>query len=268
MMRSTTIWTCRHSCVEMTSSPLGPWRVELVPGVDAWFSGAVLPGASDGNLAHHRPHLPAHLASAREAFAAVTRTDTSTWHLMRQVHGADVAIIDASTPSGAELRHVDAVVTTQVERPLVVLVADCLPVLMAGRMTVAAVHAGWRGITADAPGAAVRAMVGLGERAADIRVAIGPAIGPCCYEVGPDVLGPVGSMCPAALATTRDGRPSVDLFVAATALLAAAGVDGPTDRSPCTHCGPSLFSHRRDPSSGRQAGLIVRRAAPTARSTR
>lgn len=268
MMRSTTIWTCRHFCVEMTRSPLGPWYEDLVPDVDAWFSGAALPGVPDANLAHHRPHVPAHLARAREAFAAVTGTDAAAWHLMRQVHGAEVAVIDASTPRGAELRDVDVVVTTQVDRPLVVLVADCLPVLMAGRMTTAAVHAGWRGITSDAPGAAVRAMVGLGERPADIRVAIGPSIGPCCYEVGPDVVDPVGARCAAALATTRDGRPSVDLFVAATALLVAAGVAGPTNRAPCTRCEPSLFSHRRDPSSGRQAGLIVRRAAPRARSTR
>jgi YfiH family protein len=252
----------------MTRSPFDPSREDLGPDVDAWFSGAMLPGVPDANLAHHRPHVPAQLASAREAFAAVTGTDAAAWHLMRQVHGAEVAIVDVSTPRGAELRDVDVVVTTQVERPLVVLVADCLPVLMAGRMSVAAVHAGWRGIIADAPGAAVRAMVGLGERPADIRVAIGPSIGPCCYEVGPDVLDPVGSMCAAALATTRDGRPSVDLFIAAKALLVAAGVDGPTDRPPCTRCEPSLFSHRRDSSSGRQAGLIVRRAAPGARVAR
>lgn len=267
-MRSTTIWTCRHSCVEMKESPTGPWRAEIGAGVCAWFSGAVLPGVLDANLSHHRPHIPAHLASAREAFATITGTDAGAWHLMRQVHGAEVALIDASTPRGAEFRDVDVVVTTEVERPLVVLAADCLPILMAGRRAIAAVHAGWRGITVDAPGAAVRAMVGLGERSADISVAFGPSIGPCCYEVGPDVAGPVSSTCAAALATTLEGHLSVDLFTAATALLIAAGIEAPGDRPSCTRCEPNLFSHRRDPSSGRQAGLVVRRAASMGRPPR
>jgi len=248
----------------MSQPPLGPWQAELGAGVDGWFSGGHLPGVDVANLAHHRPHVPAQLAAARASFARVTRTDAATWHLMRQVHGAGVAVVGDGTPSGAELRGVDVLVTTEVERPLVVLVADCLPILMAGQRAIAAVHAGWRGIVADAPGVAVRAMVRLGEDPADIRVAIGPAIGPCCYEVGADVLGAIGGMTPTALATTREGNASVDLHAAATALLSAVGVEASEERSLCTHCEGELFSHRRDPASGRQAGLVVRRAAASA----
>jgi len=241
----------------------------LGDGVDAWFTGSRLDGVGDANLAHHRPHLPSRLADARERVARLSGTDVADWHLMRQVHGAEVGHIDAHTPRGAELRDVDVLVTDASDRPLVVLVADCLPILLAGRRTIAAVHAGWRGLVADAPGAAVRAMVGLGERPEDIRVVIGPGIGPCCYEVGADVSAAIAAIVPDACTTTRSGRPSVDLAAAAAGLLATAGVTRPVgrcatgpaelDRPTCTCCTPGLFSHRRDPGSGRQAGIIVRR---------
>jgi YfiH family protein len=68
--------------------------------------------------------------------------------------------------------------------------ADCIPLLMADRRTgsVAAAHAGWRGLAAGVPGVTVQAMIrGFSSRPADLVVAAGPSIGVCCYEVGPDV---------------------------------------------------------------------------------
>jgi YfiH family protein len=248
----------------MSETTPGLWRAALVDDVEAWFTGAELPGVTDANLAHHRPHLPERLAAARNAVATLTGTDAATWHLMRQVHGASVAVIDATTPPGRESRGVDVLVTAEVGRPLVVLVADCLPILMAGRSTIAAVHAGWRGLVADAPGAAVRAMLELGERAEDIRVATGPGIGPCCYEVGPEVIAAISSFGGAAITTTSDGRPAVDLHAAAVARLEAVDVAPGAMRSPCTKCRPGSFSHRRDRAAGRQAGIVVRRAARAA----
>jgi YfiH family protein len=280
-----------------------PLAVELGPGVEVWFSGAQLlrsdatapeptvtagereRGAGveliDGNLAHHRPHHPERLAAARDAFARTTRTDATSWQLMRQVHGGRVGVVDGTVPVGAELRDVDALVTLQTERPLVVLAADCLPVMLAGRTTIAAVHAGWRGLVSQVIASAVHAMVALGDDPSEIRAVIGPGIGPCCYEVGADVAVQVTALVPSAAASTRRGTLAIDLREAAGVQLGALGVGqvalpavptghapegraGDVGSTPCTSCDPGWFSHRRDPSSGRQAGLIVRSSGTAA----
>lgn len=177
---------------------------------------------------------------------------------MRQVHGAEVATIGPDTPPGAELRDVDVLVTATPGRTLVVLTADCLPILIAGAASVAAVHAGWRGLVADAPGRAIAALVALGEDPARLRVVVGPAIGACCYEVGTDVAARIADVAPEAVVGVPDGsRPHVDLAAVLRRRLAAAGAPDPEELGPCTRCGPgSWFSHRRDPDAGRQAGLI------------
>ncbi len=259
--------TCRASCADVRPVR-GVHRVTLDDGVDAWFTGSDLAGVQDANLAHHRPHAPERLAAARDVVGAATRTDPATWHLMRQVHGAEAATITADVAPGTELRDVDIIVTDLLDRPLVVLAADCLPILAAGRHAVAAAHAGWRGIVADVPGALAAALTSLGEDVADLRVVIGPAIGPCCYEVGEEVSEAVGRIAPQAWSTTRGGTPSIDLRTAALTRFAALGVTAVKDAgatvgsaSACTSCGSGWFSHRRDPLSGRQAGIIVRRSA-------
>lgn len=252
----------------VASGPL--LEVPLAPSVDAWFTGSDLGGPVEANLSHHRPHVPDRLAESREHVARLTGTDVATWHLMRQVHGAAVAVIDAAVPKGAELRDVDVLVTTLVDRPLVVLTADCVPLLAAGPNAVGAAHAGWRGVVADVPATLVDALARLGDAPRRIRVALGPAIGPCCYEVGPEVVDAIRRIDPSAVTTTRRGTPSVDLRRAIRTRLAALGVDAVSDagadgtgsgRPPCTACDPGWFSHRRDPTSGRQAGIVVRRPA-------
>ena len=244
----------------------GVVRAELGPGVEGWFTGAVLPGVDDANLAHHRPHVPDRLALARARVGALTGTDPARWTLMRQVHGARSMVVDETVPPGAEVREVDVLVTTLPDRPLVVLTADCLPLLAAGRHAVGVAHAGWRGIAAGAPGALVDALVTLGERPEDLRVVIGPAIGPCCYEVGPEVVARIGAVSSTAVTRTREGTPAVDLASAARELITARGVGvvddvaATTGEGPiCTSCAPGWFSHRRDPASGRQAGIVVLR---------
>jgi len=263
----------------------GVLHVELAPDVEGWFTGSQVAELHAANLAHHRPHVPEQLAQVRDAVGTLTRTDPTTWHHMRQVHGAAVATVDAATPIGAELRDVDVVVTRLADRPLVVLAADCIPLLAAGRSAIGAAHAGWRGLRADVPGALVGALRSLGERPEDLRVVLGPAIGPCCYEVGPEVVSAVRQIDPDAVTTARAGSPSVDLRAAARTRLGALGVVDVVDAtaeasraevslvgtvegrpgelegsSPgCTACGAGWFSHRRDPSAGRQAGIVVRR---------
>jgi polyphenol oxidase len=125
-----------------------------------------------------------------------------------------------------------------------VIVADCLPVAMVGSRGVVMAHCGWRGL---AGGIVARA---AGEVEAE-AAAIGPGIGPCCYEVGEEVLSAF-----ADLDGVARGR-MLDLTAVATALLERAGVGTIESSGLCTSCNRELFySHRRDGErTGRQAGL-------------
>lgn len=230
-------------------------RVDLGPGVLAGFT-----DRGTGNVAHRRPHLPSELAATRRAVAREVGVEADHLHLMRQVHGADVATIDTDTPPGQEIRGVDGLVTGQRDRALVVQVADCVPVLVAvGDRAVAAIHVGRRGLRADVVDAALDV---LGDVAGDLqgaRAALGPAIGGCCYEVPADMQREVVATHRAAEATTTWGTPSLDLPSAVRVQLAERGVDVVWGPPGCTRCDPDgrWFSHRADPDAGRQAGVIA-----------
>jgi polyphenol oxidase len=239
--------------------------VALAPGVGAWFSGRDLdapepPLGRAGNLAHRRPHRPSDLAAARAELATRTGTRASAWHLLRQVHGAAVAVVDAATPLGAELEHVDAAVTAAVGRPLLVQVADCVPVLLAGPRGIGVVHAGRRGVETGVVVATLAALESLGDVPGVVHAAVGPAIGGCCYEVPATMQAEVVERAPAALATTTWGTPALDLVAAVEAQLAGGGVRSVERIGGCTRCDPDQrwFSHRADAMTGRQVGIIVR----------
>lgn len=161
----------------------------------------------------------------------------------------------ASLPSGP-LR-ADAVVSRQRERAIGVVTADCVPVLLAGEAgdSVAAIHAGWRGLAA---GVLERAVVAFRRVASDdpLCAVIGPHIGPCCYEVDGPVLDALGSRYPEALpearSNSRPERAQLDLGALTRLALRALGV--PSSRigefpGVCTRCqSERYFSHRRDPT--------------------
>jgi polyphenol oxidase len=154
----------------------------------------------------------------------------------RQVHGAGI-VVDA-----AGIEEADGQVTTAQGVAAVVLTADCLPVALVGPGAVGMVHAGWRGLAAGVLEAGVAA-------AGAVAAAIGPGIGPRCYEVGDDVRAVFG---------TSD--PTLDLKAIARERLRAAGVEAVHDCGLCTACDAGrFFSHRRDRGvTGRQAGLAWR----------
>lgn len=171
-----------------------------------------------------------------------------------QVHGAELERHDEPQhPSpfakpDSPILSVDGHVTAEPFLPLLVFVADCVPVALAGPGGVAMLHCGWRGL---ASGIVARGVESVGATEA----AIGPSIGPCCYEVGEEVLG--------AFAGLGDGVARgrmLDLQEVTRRFLRKAGVERVESSGLCTSCEAGLFySHRRDASrTGRQAGLVWR----------
>jgi polyphenol oxidase len=187
----------------------------------------------------------------RRRLAAALGFDPGQVPIARQVHGAEILEHRApQQPSpfaepGSPLPEADGHVVTATGLTPLVFVADCLPIALHGPRGLALLHCGWRPLAAGivAKGAA---MVGATE------AAIGPGIGPCCYEVGEEVLDAFAGLGEGI----ADGR-MLDLPEVARRLLATAGVGKVESAGLCTSCESELFfSHRRDGGrTGRQAGL-------------
>jgi YfiH family protein len=191
-----------------------------------------------------------------------------------QVHGINsVRVTPATSPDVVAATQADAVIATSASTPVGVIVADCAPVLIADRRTgaCAAVHAGWRGTVAGVVSATLRRMAGeLGTRMDDVTIAIGPSIGPCCFEVGPEVVTAAEHAFPDARAAgailERLPRPHVDLWLLNRLAAESVGVPaGAIDvAAMCTSCDRArFFSYRRDRGrTGQLAAFIVRAQEP------
>jgi YfiH family protein len=185
-----------------------------------------------------------------------------------QVHGAESAVVDAAH-RGSTVGGVDILASRDPGVVLAMHAADCVPLLLADpvRHAVAAVHTGWRGTAAGATLAAVRAMrEAFGTRVGDLIAAVGPAIGPCCYEVDEPVRRAFASWpwLDAVFTPAAGGRWMLDLWESNRRQLDAAGLRPAAVHVArvCSSCHAELFySHRRDRRTGRMAGLI---AAPDA----
>src|SRR5262245_40760634 len=174
--------------------------------------------------------------------------------LLKQVHGATVIAAPwQGTPEA------DAA-TCHASGPLLgIETADCLPVLLVdpGRRAVAAAHAGWRGTAAGVARRAVEALAAAGSAPADLLAALGPGIGPCCYEVGEDVRSAFGPGAQAWFRPGPRGRPHLDVRAANRAQLLAAGLrpEAIHDLDHCTFCRADLYhSYRRE---GKGAGRMI-----------
>ncbi len=168
---------------------------------------------------------------------------------VKQVHSA--ACVFAEGRPGV-LGEADALIEDRPVSVVAVKTADCIPVLVADekKRAVAAIHAGWRGTAAHIVERAVEQMAErLGTSPADLHAAIGPGIGACCYEVGPEVAAQFG----------RQGRVHLDLAEENRKQLINIGI--PKDRvyvsGLCTMCGPEFHSFRRDKdAAGRMYSFI------------
>lgn len=192
---------------------------------------------------------------------------------LRQVHGAAVHCAGSVNDDRTPAPEADIAMSASADRVLTVQVADCAPILLTdaeGRVAAAA-HAGWRGTEANVAGVAAGAMSSRWDLPADtLRAAVGPCIGPCCYEVGgelPESFRARGwreADCERWF-QRRDGRLFLDLWQAISDQLARAGLP-PSQIALsrlCTACHPDWFySYRREGAgAGRLAGFI--RARPT-----
>jgi polyphenol oxidase len=174
-----------------------------------------------------------------------------------QVHGRDVTIVEPDTLAEPRPRS-DVLLTRTAARTLMLRYADCTPVLLADpkQRVIAAVHAGWRGSAVRAAGAAVEALTAaFGSRPQDIVAGIGPAIGPCCYVVGQDVVDAFADR-PELFSGAK-----LDLWEANRQALIDAGVPPQHIEvaGVCTRCeSERFFSHRANAGqpAGRFAALI------------
>jgi YfiH family protein len=181
---------------------------------------------------------------------------------LRQVHGAEVARAEHGGLAGCG----DVLVTERPGLPLAVFTADCVSIVVYDprRRRLAAVHSGWRGTVEAAARAAVEALASVGGTPADFVAAIGPAIGPCCYEVDRPVIEPLSRAFPDAWTAwarpAGSGKWMLDLWRANEDQLRAGGIRPERIDNPrfCTACRPDLFfSYRR----GRGQGRLVTVAA-------
>jgi YfiH family protein len=157
-------------------------------------------------------------------------------------------VVDEATASDALQTRADILVTREPGYLLMQRFADCVPLVLwhKSARVVSVAHAGWRGTAIGVAGRAVEAIAELGGDPAGVRAGIGPSIGPCCFEVGPEVVAQLPGAEDVS-ATGPNGRPHVDLWELNRRQLVAAGV--PATRvevaGVCTRCRPeTYFSHR------------------------
>ena len=201
---------------------------------------------SSWNLASHVGDDPVDVERNREKL----RERVGDFAVMSQVHGDTVFVIDQIP---AQVPVADALITANSEIALVVMVADCIPLLLRSEKLVAAVHVGRAGLMNSIAVKTVAMMSALG--ATQIMGSIGPAICGKCYEVPQELHDEVIARHPLARSTTRTGTPALDLPKALIAALAE--VDVPVGISAgCTLEDQNSFSYRRNQITGRQAGVI------------
>ncbi|HVV83739.1 MAG TPA: peptidoglycan editing factor PgeF [Kofleriaceae bacterium] len=216
-------------------------------------------GVSEGpraslNLGYRWGDDQAKVAENRRRVAAAAGYDPEQLQVTKHVHGTRVWRVGEPWPEPPEF---DGLVCDRPGPVLGAFAADCVPILFADPVArvCGAAHAGWRGTVAGVAERVVERMVEAGARAADVRVALGPSIGPCCFEVGPEVVDAFRARMGDApgLVVRGPRKDHIDLRVALAWSLAQAGVArAHVDAAPpCTRCNPErFFSYRRDGVEG------------------
>lgn len=219
--------------------------------------GGVSQGVYDGlNLGNHVADAPEAVAQNRQRLRqSLGLVSEPLW--LEQVHGTEVFQLDGALPILPP--QADAAVTRLAGQALTVMTADCLPVLLCDQAgsVVATAHAGWRGLC---DGVLEQAVASMGVPGAQVLAWLGPAIGPCAFEVGDEVRVAFVAQDPAAVSAFVPhvaGKWWADLSLLARQRLARVGVAQVYGGDLCTHSDTRRFySYRRDGQTGRMAGLI------------
>jgi YfiH family protein len=185
----------------------------------------------------------------RRIACATIGADLEKLALNYQVHSARVLRAEPATRG----EHADGLWTDETGQPILAMSADCLPIVLARTgedgPAVAVLHAGWKGLLAGIVQAGAHALGG-----GALRAAIGPAIGPCCYEVGEEVAAPYRERFGDDVVRGRH----LDLWTSAERALRAAGIEQVDRFDRCTACEPeTFFSHRRDAGRTGRQGVIA-----------
>lgn len=202
---------------------------------------------------------PGRVAMNRQLLAEAVGYEADRLVTADQVHGDTVTVVDVP---GVVAPACDALITTTKNIPILIQVADCLPVVMAdpAGKGVAVVHCGWRGVASGLAVKAARQLADLtGCRIEDLAVGVGPGIGPCCFAVHEDVTQPLLAAVPTAPAPVeRNGRLFVDLAGTLAAQLTAAGITRQSVAHSCNACHPEMFfSYRRDAGKTGRQGVVA-----------
>ncbi len=197
---------------------------------------------------------PERVVENRRLLCESVGVDPETATMAWQAHGSKVLRADGRgiVRPGTPLERCDGLWTEERDRALMLLTADCLPVALAranGRPGLAVLHVGWRGLLGGIVKSGVEALGG-----APLRAAIGPGIGPCCFEVGGEVAEPFRARFGADIVVGRN----LDLVEATERALRAAGCESVERVDLCTSCEEELlFSHRRDQGVTGRQGIVA-----------
>ncbi len=238
--------------------------VDLGGGARGWFTTRRAPGGGDGasrdlgfNLALHVGDDPTAVTANRAALEDLVGGPIG-W--MNQAHSATVAPARRDGAVDADGIVLDPAVPGA-PAAVGVLVADCVPVLLAATdgSRVAAVHAGRRGMLDGVVTRAVEALAAWAVRPEDLRAVVGPSVCGACYEVPEDMARQAAAVEPACHAVTRWGTPGIDVAAGVRAQLERAGVVLVEAPGWCTVEDRRFFSYRREGATGRLAGVVAPR---------
>jgi YfiH family protein len=203
----------------------------------------------------------------REILTGALGLQPSALVTVNQMHGDDILVIDSSLPEDISGTSCDAIITNRPGIAIGVLTADCVPTLLydPDHRTIATIHSGWKGLAVDLPGKSIRTMIDrFRTQPESLIAAVGPSIGPCCYEVDDRVRAAFSDRdgnWPRWTRAVSSNRWMLNICQAIVDLLAKSGIRpeniGRLDI--CTHCREDLFySHRRDGGmTGRQGSFIM-----------
>jgi YfiH family protein len=228
-------------------------REGFVHGFPERFGGVSTGARSSLNLGKRWGDDEANVEQNRRLLAQHAGYDPEQLQIMRHVHGTAVWKVGEPLPDPAEF---DGLVTDRPGPVLGAFAADCIPLLFADpeARVIGAAHAGWRGTVNRIAAKVIERMTELGAKPETIRVALGPSIGPCCFEVGPEVVAEFRAAFGELPKLVVPGahKEHIDLRVATRAVLEQAGVrpEHIDDAPPCTRCDERFFSYRRDGKDG------------------